>query len=303
MSSAVHSKMRSLLTVALLAYISAAAAFRHTGAHRHNLQDASHTELPSVAICVLHKDQNEDVEEWLDYHLGLGVSKVFFMDNNSTVPIREALSKYESVVHYEDVFNADAAPLNQQMYAYKKCLEHKDEVAWMAFIDVDEFIVLKTKEHWSLPQLLMEYKDEGALAMNWVMFGSNSHVRRPEQHTLHAYTRCIQPHPTRTEHIKTIVNTAHVADISGDPHHFHYVEGKTAVNENHVPVVNTPFTEGASVSKIACHHYVLKSLEDFSHKIKRGSGDGGNTSKNLDWFIAIDSMATAYCTPGSKFNI
>ena len=134
-----------------------------------------------------------------------------------------------------------------------------------------------------------------------VTFGSNGHIKRPAgQHTIHAYTRCIQPHPTRTEHIKSIVNTAFVTEISSDPHHFHYVDGKTAVNENYFPVVDTPWTEGATVTKIALHHYALKALEEFSRKINRGSGDGGR--KQLDWFITIDSQATAFCMPGTSFS-
>lgn len=133
-----------------------------------------------------------------------------------------------------------------------------------------------------------------------VTFGSNGHITRPVgQHTIHAYTRCIQPQPTGREHIKSIVNTAFVTNISGDPHHFHYVDGKTAVNENHLPVIDTPWTEGATVTKIALHHYVLKSLEEYSRKTKRGSGDG--TRKRLDWFTVLDSLATAVCIPGTNF--
>lgn len=138
------------------------------------------------------------------------------------------------------------------------------------------------------------------LSIVQVTFGSNGHIKRPAgQHTIHAYTRCIQPHPTRTEHIKSIVNTAFNTDISGDPHHFHYEDGKTAVNENHIKVVDTPWTEGATVTKIALHHYVLKALEEFSKKTERGSGDGGR--KPLHFFIAIDSQGTAFCMPGTNY--
>ena len=116
---------------------------------------------------MVHKDQNEDVEEWVDYHLALGVTKIFFYDNNSTVPIREMLAKYHGAVHYEDVSTTEAAPLNVQLFVYRKCLARKD-VQWIAFIDVDEFIVLKATAHNSLPAFLTDYADEGALAVNWV---------------------------------------------------------------------------------------------------------------------------------------
>ena len=78
------------------------------------------------------------------------------------------------------------------------------------------------------------------------------------------------------------------------------MDGKTAVNENHIPMVDTPFTTGATVTKIALHHYALKSLEEYSRKMRRGSGDGGG--KRLDWFIEVDSQATAFCLPGTRFS-
>ena len=37
----------------------------------------------------------------------------------------------------------------------------------MAFIDVDEFLVIRSATVTSLPQLLREYTDYGALAVNW----------------------------------------------------------------------------------------------------------------------------------------
>ena len=37
----------------------------------------------------------------------------------------------------------------------------------MAFIDVDEFIVMRDANFTSLPQLLRQYTDYGALAVNW----------------------------------------------------------------------------------------------------------------------------------------
>lgn len=38
---------------------------------------------------------------------------------------------------------------------------------WIAFIDVDEFFVIRDRTVGSLPQLLREYTDYGALAVNW----------------------------------------------------------------------------------------------------------------------------------------
>lgn len=43
------------------------------------------------AICAAAKDQNADALEWLEYHKSIGVSKVYWMDNNSTVSALETI--------------------------------------------------------------------------------------------------------------------------------------------------------------------------------------------------------------------
>ena len=44
----------------------------------------------------------------------------------------------------------------------------------MAFIDVDEFLVIRDASVESLPQLLSEYTDYGALAVNWQVTAMHS---------------------------------------------------------------------------------------------------------------------------------
>lgn len=44
---------------------------------------------------------------------------------------------------------------------------HRANHQWMAFIDVDEFLVIRDAAVASLPQLLLDYTDYGALTVNW----------------------------------------------------------------------------------------------------------------------------------------
>ena len=47
-----------------------------------------------LAICLSVKDQNEDLREWVDYHLAIGVDKIYVMDDSSATPPNEALIDY-----------------------------------------------------------------------------------------------------------------------------------------------------------------------------------------------------------------
>ena len=40
-----------------------------------------------IGVCLIIKNENEYLEEWLTHYRSLGVDKFFIYDNNSTIPI------------------------------------------------------------------------------------------------------------------------------------------------------------------------------------------------------------------------
>ena len=38
-------------------------------------------------MCLVTRDQNADIREWVDYHVGLGVGKLYIFDDNSNEPL------------------------------------------------------------------------------------------------------------------------------------------------------------------------------------------------------------------------
>ena len=47
------------------------------------------------AICAIVKNEGRYLEEWIDYHLGIGVQKFFIYDNESTDSTKDILQRYE----------------------------------------------------------------------------------------------------------------------------------------------------------------------------------------------------------------
>ncbi|CAL5224099.1 g6728 [Coccomyxa viridis] len=150
----------------------------------------------------------------------------------------------------------------------------------MAFIDVDEFLVIKDATVASLPKLLSEYTDYGALAAHW------------QGSTLAAYTGCFPEHDPENRHVKALVNMDFVYQIAG-PHHFTYYEGKYAVNSAGEKVLG-PVASRVITDRIVINHYVTKSLEDFQRKMARGSGM--RNRKDMTFFQRVQLMATQQCT-------
>lgn len=48
------------------------------------------------AMCLVVKDQGEDLREWVDYHRSIGAEKFYIFDDNSSIP---ALHVVEDLVH------------------------------------------------------------------------------------------------------------------------------------------------------------------------------------------------------------
>ena len=55
-----------------------------------------------------------------------------------------------------------------QLFIYDECLRlFGSQHTWMAFVDADEFLVLRDHRVGDLPSLLQEYEAYGALVVNW----------------------------------------------------------------------------------------------------------------------------------------
>ena len=249
------------------------------------------------AICVSAKDQHDDIAEWLQYHEQLGAGKIYVYDDSSNPPMLAQLTDYikSGLVEYHFIGKSNHSSIPRpQLYVYDQCIDrYRSKHQFMAFIDVDEFFFLRDPNISSMPQLLQEYEDHGALVVNWVQFGSSGHMHRPHGSTMASFWKCIPKHHPENLHVKTIANTKYVERATGDPHHFSYLEGKQAVNEKFQPV------EGArsaanEISRVALYHYVTKSREEYLAKISRGSAM--KNFKTIDFFDAVESEATSDCT-------
>ena len=51
---------------------------------------------PYFAMCLVVKDQGDDLREWVDYHRSIGAEKFYIFDDNSSVP---ALLEVQDLIH------------------------------------------------------------------------------------------------------------------------------------------------------------------------------------------------------------
>jgi hypothetical protein len=275
----------------LFSFESALALFNTTLASNN-----SNSDTIKLALCIVWKEETEDIVEWIEYHQSIGVTNVIFMENNSTKSSVDILEKYirsHFVIHYS-YFIHQSTKYNNQLYAYDFCLKiFGSSFSHIGFIDSDEFIVVKNDTN-TIIDVLNKYKDYGGLTLNWMFFGSSGHITRPSGGILKNYNTCVT-----TFLVKSIVNTKRTVSVSKDPHHFIYQENFYAVDTNYQPQYGplNPSNRTAPSNSLyeTCYinHYVLKSYEDFKNKHSRGSGTG--MRKPMNFFNTTDKTMVNVC--------
>ena len=217
--------------------------------------------VDTAVICVIVKHEEPYIEEWLDYHFKLGFDNVYIYDNGDICTLKPLEKQYQdkvTVIHFPGRCQQIRC---YYAFALNYCYEH----TWVAFIDVDEFIVLR--KHNTIKELLHERCQTGALVLNWILFGSNGHDTYTPHPVLERFTKRQKGVHELT---KWIVRINHL-DIMVTPHFGKLLYGK-AYDTNGVEATESIHAQGTE-DVAAVYHYFTKSKEEFYQKCERGRAD------------------------------
>jgi tetratricopeptide (TPR) repeat protein len=236
-----------------------------------------------LSLCLICKDENDYLPEWLDYHILMGVDRFYIYDNESRVSLRESLRDY---IQRGWVVVVDIPGSAMQLFAYDHCLQTFGHLTfWLGFIDTDEFLVPHTTL--DLKEFLREYEPYAGLAVSSLFFGSNGHKLRPTIGQLAAYTT--RPHATFRENelVKSIVQPSRVL-MPNSPHDVLYREDAWGVNETGFRVDYQRFPN--HTEKIQVNHYYCRSEKEIDQKLKRGNSGAVTWPRRL--FEAVNRLST-----------
>ena len=220
-----------------------------------------------LSVCAILKDEAPYLVEWLEFHKIAGVERFYLYDNNSTDNPLDVVRPYiqsKEVVWHE-------WPLRPgQVQAYDHCLKtYRHESEWMAFIDLDEFLVPTEQD--DLKDVLEEFAEFPAVAVNWLTFGSSGHKNRPEGLQVENFSKRSEEILDVNRHVKAIVRPQSTI-CATNPHNFLYLSGQVAVTENKEAVEGS-FSQTHSVKKLRINHYMTRSLQESKEKMLRGIAD------------------------------
>lgn len=235
-----------------------------------------------LAVCAIAKDEGPYFKEWIEWHLSQGVDHFYIYDNESSDGTREILQPYidSGVVEYKYWPGH-----RRQLAAYDDCLDHYRLASrWIAFIDLDEFIV-PVKDA-SIPAFLKRFEAFAAVEINWLVYGSGGHKTKSPGTMMERFRFHSLPGHRLNRHVKSIVNPREVFTMIGC-HEAAKISGSIA--DSHGQPVTKNFREREPQQDIIrINHYAVRSYEEFLEKQARGRASGTQKTVRSEYFEQYD---------------
>jgi len=210
--------------------------------------------------------ENSWLDEWIQYHLAVGVEHFVLYNDDADPRVSDRILKpYVDQGLVENIHISDCSQTIRSGREWCQDDVYRDLIGnavgkthWLAIVDLDELIFPR---RWNdVRTALEEYEEHNGLAINWAIYGSGGHVKRPPtqiNHFLHRSKTSWEPN----QYVKSIIKPDRVLLDSPDFTHFSPTRDGVTVNENHEPV--TCGKHPTSTEKIRINHYVVRSWQDF----------------------------------------
>jgi len=207
-----------------------------------------------AVVCCIALDEELYIDEWIKYNLALGFQHIYIYDNSNNYTLKDKNSDRVTVIHF---------PGETKMLESRDIftLQYKNKHKWCAFIDVDEFIVLK--KHNNIIDFLKDY-DYDSIALNWLMFGTSNEKEYRDEPVTSRFRYC-----SKNKHYKCISKLKSI-DIHISPHKA-LIKG--SIYDTNRKIVNDIFNPDGDYNIASIHHYWTKSEEEYKIKIQRRTPD------------------------------
>ncbi|MDE5745782.1 MAG: glycosyltransferase family 92 protein [Paramuribaculum sp.] len=235
-----------------------------------------------LAVCAIAKNEGPYFKEWIDWHLSVGVEKFYIYDNGSDDNTAEVLKPYieKGIVDY-----ISFPGYRMQLAAYDDCLvRYRFDARWIAFIDLDEFIVPVADR--SVPEFLKKHEDAPGVEINWLIYGSGGAVEKSDCPVMERFKHHSKRNHKLNRHVKSIVNPRRVYSMIGC-HEVARINGKAV--DSHGDAITRNFREREPQQDvIKINHYAVRSREEFIEKQNRGRASGTQRTVPDEYFYKYD---------------
>lgn len=248
-----------------------------------------------LGIGVFFKNDHYYMREWIEFHKLIGVER-FYMACNDDDPA-ESLAILKPYMD-EGIMDFHVIPPQPGVVGQMKAHDWfiKEAVTkWLIVIDMDEFMFRPLGG--TMQEILVDYEQYGALAPNWLNYGSSGLYMPPALQT-ESFVYRAPDHFKFNYMVKSIIQPERtVSPIN--PHTFKHKRGFPAVDEmgRRVPqglCVNV--SPPLSHRRVRINHYRVRSWLDYKKKTVRWGKDGGHPEflNNFDDYFTENDTNEVY---------
>lgn len=224
-----------------------------------------------LTICTIFQNEAPYFKEWIEFHKLQGVQHFYLYNNNSNDDYLDALAPYinnneVTLVEWPYTYQEGdhAHWIRIQSSANMDCITNfGEETAWLASIDVDEFLYCPNGD--TLTNFLQGYLDFAAVCVNWVKFGTSHIYDIPsDKLMIELLTLCTNKKDPHNRFIKSIVQPQYVIDCKS-AHYFIYKDEMFPVDTNKTRIAKpkTNFSQSILLDKARINHYWTRTEKYF----------------------------------------
>lgn len=165
------------------------------------------------SVCLIIRDENEYLEEWLRWHIGQGVEHFYIYDHGSKQPVKEFVQSLGADVSEKiTVIDWSGKHKDAQPEAYNDCLNrYRGESRWIGFLGADEQVRVKTGQ--SLPEFLKGYEDYAAVFAVWLVYNADGQRYHTEGTLRKRFTRVSRDDQGANKMGKVFVQPFYMTDM------------------------------------------------------------------------------------------
>ena len=226
-----------------------------------------------TSICLVAKQENRYIKEFVDYYMKLNVHKIFLYDNNDIDGeyFENILSNYiklnlVEIINYRGRYKP-------QFNAYKHCyfIKNKD-FNWVAFYDADEFLYIHLFTDINKFLSLYKFRKCSSILINWKYYGDNDKIYYEPKPLQERFTKpfYFKNFDKKNKYLYSAGKTFVRTGLNLTWKHFpHYLKNKQICRPNGKKLKNYLSPPQYSIAYIK--HYATKSTEEFIERIIRGT--------------------------------
>ena len=187
----------------------------------------------TASLCLFIKNEPLYVNEYVDYHLGIGFDEIFVYDNSHDFNLK-SWGMYKSNETHGRLILTHYPGIQQQVPAYRQCVHdsQRNNHTWMGILDTDEILILHQHDH--VIDLLEEYCQTGALSIYWIVFGHSNQTRYrpyPLAQRFRYHSKIVNPHYKTIGKLSDIVDVdVHFMKVNHHCHHHRNTTTRTRTN-------------------------------------------------------------------------